>query len=179
MFRRLWNAVGSRLWLSDYKDSMIPRTTFRSPAPASQPEYKRSVTAASDLFNNPYYKRDVRRNYPRTDVYTQPDVARLLLQAAGTAEAVLSPPPPAAAGATAAAGAAAPAADGATAPAASAVQTSAVQVRDVVEALAKLQSPVYSPSNMPPVPGTAYKYKLSPEQHAEGPGEYYPSYRVY
>ncbi|KAJ2466437.1 hypothetical protein EV174_006529, partial [Coemansia sp. RSA 2320] len=106
-------------------DSMIPRTTFRSPAPASQPEYKRSVTAASDLFNNPYYKRDVRRNYPRTDVYTQPDV------------------------------------------------------RDVVEALAKLQSPVYSPSNMPPVPGTAYKYKLSPEQHAEGPGEYYPSYRVY
>ncbi|KAJ2818035.1 hypothetical protein FBU31_006018 [Coemansia sp. 'formosensis'] len=159
MFKRFWQKVGSKIWLSDYSDSMIPRTTFRSPAPASQPEYKRPETAASDLFNNQYYKRDVRRNYPRTEVYTQSDVGRLLLSA-NVAEALSTP---------------AVSAEGA--PVAEVPAT--VVVKDVVEALAKLQKPVYSASNMPPVPGSAYTYKLSPEQYVEGPGEYYPSYRVY
>ncbi|KAJ2867514.1 hypothetical protein GGH94_000799 [Coemansia aciculifera] len=159
MFKRFWQKVGSKIWLSDYSDSMIPRTTFRSPAPASQPEYKRPETAASDLFNNQYYKRDVRRNYPRTEVYTQSDVGRLLLSA-NVAEALPTP---------------AASAEGA--PVAEVPAT--VEVKDVVEALSKLQKPVYSASSMPPAPGSAYTYKLSPEQHAEGPGEYYPSYRVY
>ncbi|KAJ2415665.1 hypothetical protein GGI10_001537 [Coemansia sp. RSA 2530] len=159
MLKKFWQKVGSKVWLSDYSDSMIPRTTFRSPAPASQPEYKRPVTAASDLFNNQYYKRDVRRNYPRTEVYTQSDVGRLLLSA-NVAEAL---PTPAASG------------EGAQA----AEVPAAVEIKDVVEALSKLQEPVYSTSNMPPAPGVVYTYKLSPEQYAEGPGEYYPSYRVY
>ncbi|KAJ2746959.1 hypothetical protein GGI20_000946 [Coemansia sp. BCRC 34301] len=151
------NQVGSKVWLSDYSDSMIPRTTFRSPAPASQPEYKRPKTAASDLFNNQYYKRDVRRNYPRMQVYTQSDVGRLLLSANTATEALPTP------------------AEGV--PVAEVL--AAAEVKDVVEALSKLQTPVYSASCMPPVPGTAYTYKLSPEQCVEGPGEYYPSYRVY
>ncbi|KAJ2446397.1 hypothetical protein GGF42_005703 [Coemansia sp. RSA 2424] len=160
MFKKFWQKVGSKVWLSDYSDSMIPRTTFRSPAPASQPEYKRPETAASDLFNNQYYKRDVRRNYPRMQVYTQSDVGRLLLSASVATEALPTP---------AASAEGAPAAE----------VPAAVEAKDVVEALARLQKPVYSASCMPPAPGAAYTYKLSPEQHAEGPGEYYPSYRVY
>ncbi|KAJ2773450.1 hypothetical protein IWQ56_000989 [Coemansia nantahalensis] len=151
MFKRFWQAVGRKVWLADYKDSMIPRTTFRTPAPASQPESQRPTTAASAIANNAYYKRDVRRNYPRAEVYTQADVGRLLLCAHAPAG-----------------GEGAPGAD-----------VPAVAVKGVVEALEKLGQPVYSASNLPPVPGTPYRYKLSPEQCVEGPGEYYPSYRVY
>ncbi|KAJ2722314.1 hypothetical protein GGI07_003396 [Coemansia sp. Benny D115] len=151
MFKRFWNNVGKKVWLSDYKDSMMPRTTFRSPAPASQPEYKKPIVAGSAISNNPYYKRDVRRNYPRTEVYTQSDVGRLLL-GTKTAEVISE---------------------------SSETQAVAPVVKDVVEALAKVNGPVYSATNLPPVPGTPYVYKLSPEQNPEGPGEYYPSYRVY
>ncbi|KAJ1799735.1 hypothetical protein LPJ59_001624 [Coemansia sp. RSA 2399] len=155
MFKKLWQAVGRKVWVAEYKDSMIPRTTFRSPAPVSQPPYRKPETAASDIYNNQYYKRDVRRNYPRTEVYTQSDVGTLLL---GTkaAEAL-------------------PESNGKEA----AVDVPVVKAKDVVEALDRLQNPLYSASNLPPVPGTPYKYKMSPEQNPEGPGEYYPSYRVY
>ncbi|KAJ1735637.1 hypothetical protein LPJ61_000432 [Coemansia biformis] len=159
MFKRLWQAVGRKVWLSEYKDSMIPRTTFRTPAPASQPEYQMPATAASDIANNPYYKRDVRRNNPRTEVYTQADIGLLLL-----AHAPRSIAPAGTTGGT-------EGAPGAGVP--------AVVVKDVVEALGRVDRPIYSTSSLPPVPGAAYKYKLSPEQHSEGPGEYYPSYRVY
>ncbi|KAJ1725278.1 hypothetical protein LPJ53_000505 [Coemansia erecta] len=162
MLKRFWNSVGKKVWLSDYKDSMIPRTTFRSPAPVSQPEYKRPTPPASAIYNNPYYKRDVRRNYPRTEVYTQSDVGRLLL-GVNTAEKIASPEQQQQQNATTAETANVP----------------VVEVKDIVEALQKVSGPVYSAANMPPVPGTPYKYKLSPEQYTEGPGEYYPSYRVF
>ncbi|KAI7833491.1 hypothetical protein BX661DRAFT_178485 [Kickxella alabastrina] len=163
MLKKFWNNVGKKVWLSDYKESLIPTTTFRSPAPASQPEYKKPVVPASAISNNYYYKRDVRRNYPQTEVYTQSDIGRLLL-GPSVAEKIAAP----AATATAEGGAERQAA---TVP--------AVEVKDVVEALQKVKGPIYSAANMPPVPGTAYTYKLSPEQYTEGPGEYYPSYRVY
>ncbi|KAJ2660145.1 hypothetical protein IWW48_003092 [Coemansia sp. RSA 1200] len=161
MFKKFWQAVGKKVWISEYMDSMIPRTTFRSPAPVSQPPYKPPVTAASDIYNNQYYKRDVRRNYPRTEVYTQSDVGTLLL---GSKAAEALPEPN---GKEAAVGGA------------EIVDVPVVKVKNVVEALDKLQKPLYTASNPPPVPGAAYKYKLSPEQTLEGPGEYYPSYRVY
>ncbi|KAJ1646081.1 hypothetical protein LPJ64_002408 [Coemansia asiatica] len=166
MFKRFWNSVGKKVWISEYMDSMMPRTTFRSPAPASQPECKKPTPPASAIYNNPYYKRDVRRNYPRTEVYTQPDVGRLLL-GVSAAENIAAPQE----GAGAVAGSNAAAEAEATAP--------AVQVKDIVEALQKIRGPVYNAANMPPVPGTPYKYKISPEQCVEGPGEYYPSYRVF
>ncbi|KAJ1834367.1 hypothetical protein IWW55_002902 [Coemansia sp. RSA 2706] len=165
MLKRFWQSVGKKVWLDEYKDSMIPRTTFRSPAPVSQPKYKKPLTPASDLSNNPYYKRDVRRNYPHTEVYTQADVGGLLLHMHTVKK--ISPP-------------------------SVEVDRNAEQlekeeaanvpeifVKDVVEALEQLGKPIYSATNLPPVPGAPYRYKLSPEQHAEGPGEYYPSYRVY
>ncbi|KAI8320092.1 hypothetical protein GQ54DRAFT_298878 [Martensiomyces pterosporus] len=155
MFKKFWNEVGKRIWVSEYKESMLPRTTFRSPAPALQPEYKKPVTAASNLSGNQYFERDVRRNYPRTEVYTQPDVGRLLL------------------GSTAVEKQAAAGAEGAES------SVPSIEVKDVAEALDKLQKPLFSAENLPPVPGAVYRYKLSPEQTIEGPGEYYPSYRVY
>jgi hypothetical protein len=48
--------------------------------PASRPEeYIEPLTApAADLADNPYWKRDTRRDYPRTLVYSQPYIAGLL-----------------------------------------------------------------------------------------------------
>ena len=48
--------------------------------PASRPEeYIDPLTApAADIADNPYYKRDTRREYPRTLVYSQPYIAGLL-----------------------------------------------------------------------------------------------------
>ncbi|KAJ2079177.1 hypothetical protein H4R24_003952 [Coemansia sp. RSA 988] len=157
MLKKFWQAVGRKIWLDEYKDSMIPRTTFRSPAPVSQPDNKRPVAAASDISNNHYYKRDVRRNYPHTEVYTQADVGGLLLHM-HTVKQVPSP-----GGEETAKDTAVP----------------DIFVKDVVGALAALKKPIYSASNLPPIPGAPYRYKLSPEQYSEGHGEYYPSYRVY
>ncbi|KAJ2161315.1 hypothetical protein GGF46_001576 [Coemansia sp. RSA 552] len=166
MLKRFWQSVGRKVWLDEYKDSMIPRTTFRSPAPVSQPENKKPETAASAISNNPYYKRDVRRNYPHTEVYTQADVGGLLLHM-HTVKKLSPPSTDVADGAKAAEGAE------------QSKEVSEIFTKDIVEALAKLNKPVYSAVSLPPVPGVPYRYKLSPEQNAEGPGEYYPSYRVY
>ena len=48
--------------------------------PASRPEeYIEPLTSpAADLADNPYWKRDTRREYPRTLVYSQPYIAGLL-----------------------------------------------------------------------------------------------------
>jgi len=48
--------------------------------PASRPEqYIEPLTSpAADLAENPYWKRDTRRDYPRTLVYSQPYIAGLL-----------------------------------------------------------------------------------------------------
>src|SRR2546430_11794828 len=48
--------------------------------PASRPEeYIEPMTSpAADLAENPYWKRDTRRDYPRTLVYSQPYIAGLL-----------------------------------------------------------------------------------------------------
>ncbi|BFZ57382.1 hypothetical protein PYCC9005_004434 [Savitreella phatthalungensis] len=53
---------------------------YRNPMPGSRPEiYKEPVTApANDIAENPYYARDVRRQYPRTVHFTQGKVAGLL-----------------------------------------------------------------------------------------------------
>jgi hypothetical protein len=48
--------------------------------PASRPEeYIEPYTSpAADIAENPYWKRDTRRDYPRTLVYSQPYIAGLL-----------------------------------------------------------------------------------------------------
>lgn len=54
---------------------------YRNPPPGANPplEYTDAVTApASDIAENPYWKRDTRRNYPRSSVLSQGDVIGLL-----------------------------------------------------------------------------------------------------
>lgn len=54
---------------------------YRVPAPGSRPEsYEEPVTLpAADIAENPYWKRDHRRNYPQTAHYDQSTIAGLLL----------------------------------------------------------------------------------------------------
>jgi len=53
----------------------------RYPQPASRPErYTTPATKASDIAENPYWKRDVRRAYPQLSVITQSDLSTFLLQ---------------------------------------------------------------------------------------------------
>ncbi|KAG8886079.1 hypothetical protein FRB97_007955 [Tulasnella sp. 331] len=52
----------------------------RNPAPGSRSEkYATPATLASDPAQNPYWKRDARRNYPRLSVVDQSELAQLLL----------------------------------------------------------------------------------------------------
>jgi len=52
----------------------------RYPQPASRPETQAtSGTMASDIAQNPYWKRDARRKYPQLSVVTQPELSQLLL----------------------------------------------------------------------------------------------------
>ncbi|KAL1927964.1 hypothetical protein VTP01DRAFT_3369 [Rhizomucor pusillus] len=60
-------------------DGMPVVGKFRTPAPGTRPEkYQYPKTPASNVANNYYFQRDVRRNYPRLAVYTQSKVAGLL-----------------------------------------------------------------------------------------------------
>ncbi|TRM69792.1 hypothetical protein BD626DRAFT_475300 [Schizophyllum amplum] len=53
----------------------------RWPPPASRPErYNTPATKASDIAMNPYWKRDVRRAYPRLSMVTQNELSTLLLE---------------------------------------------------------------------------------------------------
>ncbi|KAL1696246.1 hypothetical protein GGG16DRAFT_43932 [Schizophyllum commune] len=53
----------------------------RWPPPASRPErYNTPATKASDIAQNPYWKRDVRRAYPRLSAVTQTELSTLLLE---------------------------------------------------------------------------------------------------
>ncbi|KAF9650858.1 NADH dehydrogenase 21 kDa subunit [Thelephora ganbajun] len=53
----------------------------RYPQPGSRPEkYSTPATKASDPAENPYWKRDVRRAFPKLSVVTQPELSAFLLQ---------------------------------------------------------------------------------------------------
>jgi hypothetical protein len=81
----------------------------RYPPPASRPEmystpatkglYARHLVnrlnlinihlAASDIADNPYWKRDVRRAYPQLSMITQSELSALLIQHSGPPQSVL------------------------------------------------------------------------------------------
>ncbi|GAA5851730.1 hypothetical protein JCM8547_001188 [Rhodosporidiobolus lusitaniae] len=57
---------------------------FRQPEPGSRPEkFTVPSSKASDVAENPYYKRDFRRNYPKTEIVTQDELAKLLIAQGG------------------------------------------------------------------------------------------------
>ncbi|KAF2229977.1 NADH dehydrogenase 29/21K chain precursor [Viridothelium virens] len=78
-----WGAwISSKLSIDPKRSSGIPlNPQFRNPPPgANDPRnYDDPVTVpAADLAENPYWKRDVRRQYPKLSVVNQGDVVGLL-----------------------------------------------------------------------------------------------------
>lgn len=85
----IWNKVHKFFALDPGRSSGVPlNPQFRNPPPGGNDpkEYDDPVTVpAGDIADNPYWKRDVRRSYPKLSVVTQPDVVGLLT--VGSAEA--------------------------------------------------------------------------------------------
>eukprot|EP00834_Sanchytrium_tribonematis_P006701 NODE_518_length_6556_cov_0.505653.p5 type:complete len:118 gc:universal NODE_518_length_6556_cov_0.505653:191-544(+) len=72
-------------------DSNVRTKTFRYPSPGSQPTYEAPNTEASDIADNPYYKRDGRKSSPSILTVTK----QQLLQnkdASGELKEILPPP---------------------------------------------------------------------------------------
>ncbi|KAL9058532.1 MAG: hypothetical protein Q9162_001687 [Coniocarpon cinnabarinum] len=78
----IWAKVSDWLQIDSKRSTGVPlNPLFRNPPPAGNnpADYDDPVTApAGDIAENPYWKRDVRRSYPRLSVVNQGDVVGLL-----------------------------------------------------------------------------------------------------
>lgn len=78
----IWERIRKILAVDANRSTGVPlNPQFRNPPPAAvNPQsYDDPVTVpAGDIADNPYWGRDVRRNYPRLSVVNQADVAGLL-----------------------------------------------------------------------------------------------------
>ncbi|KAK2593899.1 hypothetical protein QQS21_008419 [Conoideocrella luteorostrata] len=78
----LWETIRRALAIDPNRSNGVPlNPTYRVPAPGSNDPatYDDPVTVpAGDIADNPYWKRDNRRHYPKLSVMKQADVASLL-----------------------------------------------------------------------------------------------------
>ena len=77
----IWNWVKQTFQIAPERSSGITfNESYRNPMPGTpNAKYKEPLTApASDIAQNPYYARDVRRQYPAISMFTQEKVAGLL-----------------------------------------------------------------------------------------------------
>ncbi|KAG5925604.1 hypothetical protein E4U42_004128 [Claviceps africana] len=78
----IWETLRRALALDPNRSNGVPLNPYyRNPAPGSNDPatYEDPVTVpAGDIADNPYWKRDHRRHYPRLSVMNQADVASLL-----------------------------------------------------------------------------------------------------
>jgi len=77
----IWERIRRLLSVDPTRSNGVPlNPQFRNPPPgAPNVDYEEPVTfPAGDLADNPYWKRDVRRGYPRLSVVNQGDVVGLL-----------------------------------------------------------------------------------------------------
>ncbi|KAL2816168.1 hypothetical protein BJX63DRAFT_149612 [Aspergillus granulosus] len=78
----LWERLRRLLAIDPDRSTGVPfNSQFRFPAPGALPpqSYDDPVTLpAGDIADNPYWKRDVRRNYPRVSTVNQADAVGLL-----------------------------------------------------------------------------------------------------
>lgn len=78
----IWARINNFFAVDPKRSTGIPlNPQFRNPPPgANDPlEYDDPVTTpAADIAENPYWKRDIRRQYPKASVVKQPDVVALL-----------------------------------------------------------------------------------------------------
>ncbi|GLB37092.1 putative nadh-ubiquinone oxidoreductase [Lyophyllum shimeji] len=127
----------------------------RRPPPAWRPEkYSTPATKASDPAQNPYWRRDVRRQYPQLSVVTQPELSLLLLEHSGNLP--LAPPTEETPG----------------------VPATAAAAVDLTEAISTITiaNKVYTESKLPPSIPTHHK-RWVPERAADAPHDphsYFP-----
>ncbi|KAK9470305.1 uncharacterized protein V1510DRAFT_427430 [Dipodascopsis tothii] len=79
----VWERVRKMLALVPNRSTGNPIVPlYRVPSTGSRPEAHvytdPSTLPAADIAENPYFKRDVRRNYPRLALYSQSDIGGLL-----------------------------------------------------------------------------------------------------
>lgn len=78
----VWDRIRRALAVDPDRSTGIPlNPLYRNPPPGSNPPeaYDDPITLpAGDIAENPYYKRDIRRSYPRLSVVKQSDVVGLL-----------------------------------------------------------------------------------------------------
>ncbi|KAJ5653488.1 hypothetical protein N7490_000491 [Penicillium lividum] len=78
----IWERIRRVLAVDPDRSTGVPlNSQFRLPSPGSLPplSYDDPVTMpAGDLADNPYWKRDVRRNYPQLSTISQADAVSLL-----------------------------------------------------------------------------------------------------
>ncbi|RMZ78712.1 hypothetical protein DV737_g3750, partial [Chaetothyriales sp. CBS 132003] len=77
----IWETIRRVLAVDPDRSNGVPVKAFRNPPPGSvDPNaYDDPVTVpAADIADNPYWKRDVRRSYPRLSSVTQADAVALL-----------------------------------------------------------------------------------------------------
>jgi len=77
-----WDRLRRLLAIDPNRSTGVPlNPQYRNPPPGVPPAaaYEDPITLpAGDIAENPYYKRDMRRNYPKTSVMRQGDVVGLL-----------------------------------------------------------------------------------------------------
>ena len=78
----IWDRIRRALAIDADRSTGVPlNPQYRNPPPGSNPPeaYDDPVTVpAGDIAENPYYKRDIRRSYPRLSVVKPADVVGLL-----------------------------------------------------------------------------------------------------
>jgi hypothetical protein len=78
----IWARINHLLAVDSKRSTGVPlNPQFRNPPPGGNDpkQYDDPTTVpAADLADNPYWKRDVRRSYPKLSVVRQPDVVALL-----------------------------------------------------------------------------------------------------
>ena len=78
----VWERIRRALAVDPNRSTGVPlNPQYRNPPPGSNPPetYDDPVTLpAGDIADNAYYKRDIRRNYPRLSVVKQADIVGLL-----------------------------------------------------------------------------------------------------
>ncbi|KAA1471665.1 NUZM, NADH-ubiquinone oxidoreductase 21.3 kDa subunit [Dentipellis sp. KUC8613] len=134
----------------------------RQPPPGSRPEkYSTPATKASDIAQNHYWKRDVRRAYPQLSVVTQSQLSNLLIQH-NIPQAVAAPSE-------------GEKAEGDKASVPAAAPTPSVDLTEAINTVLAAR-PTFSETNIPPALPTAFK-KWVPERAPDAPHDpnaYFP-----
>lgn len=80
--RGIWARINNIFAVDPKRSTGVPlNPQFRNPPPGGNDPLKYddpTTVPAADLAENPYWKRDVRRQYPKLSVVRQPDVVALL-----------------------------------------------------------------------------------------------------